>query len=180
MNSLNRRDALKSGLFGAAAAAGTMLGAGAAEAKPASQAKDYKFDFVVVGAGCAGLSAALEAADQGATVAVLEKMGMPFGNTIYAGGIFNASFVAVVQTRIDAGVLGRVMSLYYSFGLLPSAIGLLGTGFLAEQVGLTTTFVIAGLVICTLGLTAFCIPSVMRLDRQSKSAEHQTQATDGK
>ena len=75
---------------------------------------------------------------------------------------------------------GRVMSLYYSFGLLPSAIGLLGTGFLAEQVGLTTTFVIAGLVICTLGLTAFCIPSVMRLDRQSKSAEHQTQATDGK
>lgn len=46
-----------------------------------------------------------------------------------AGGIFNASFVAVVQTRIDAGVLGRVMSLYYSFGLLPSAIGLLGTGF---------------------------------------------------
>ena len=26
-----------------------------------------------------------------------------------AGGIFNASFVAVVQTRIDAGVLGRVM-----------------------------------------------------------------------
>lgn len=97
-----------------------------------------------------------------------------------AGGIFNASFVAVVQTRIDAGVLGRVMSLYYSFGLLPSAIGLLGTGFLAEQVGLTTTFVIAGLVICTLGLTAFCIPSVMRLDRQSKSAELQTKATDGK
>lgn len=91
MNSLNRRDALKSGLFGAAAAAGTMLGAGAAEAKPTSQAKDYKFDFVVVGAGCAGLSAALEAADQGATVAVLEKMGMPFGNTIYAGGIFNAT-----------------------------------------------------------------------------------------
>ena len=73
MNSLNRRDALKSGLFGAAAAAGTMLGAGAAEAKPASQAKDYKFDFVVVGAGCAGLSAALEAADQGATVAVLKN-----------------------------------------------------------------------------------------------------------
>ena len=93
--------------------------------------------------------------------------------------VFNSSFVSVVQTRIDAGVLGRVMSLYYSFGLLPSAIGLLGTGFPAEQVGLTTTFVIAGLVICTLGLTAFCIPSVMRLDRQSKSAELQTKATDG-
>ena len=84
-----------------------------------------------------------------------------------AGGIFNASFVAVVQTRIDAGVLGRVMSLYYSFGLLPSAIGLLGTGFLAEQVGLTTTFVIAGTVIVLVGMTGFFIPSVMRLDRKA-------------
>lgn len=42
--------------------------------------------------------------------------------------VFNSSFVSVIQSRIDAGVLGRVMSLYYSFGLLPSAIGLLGTG----------------------------------------------------
>ena len=41
------------------------------------------------------------------------------------------------------------------------------TGFLAEHVGLTTTFVIAGTVICGIGLVAFCIPSVMRLDRQS-------------
>ena len=81
--------------------------------------------------------------------------------------VFNSSFVSVIQSRIDAGVLGRVMSLYYSFGLLPSAIGLLGTGFLAEHVGLTTTFVIAGTVICGIGLVAFCIPSVMRLDRQS-------------
>ena len=81
--------------------------------------------------------------------------------------VFNSSFVSVIQSCIDAGVLGRVMSLYYSFGLLPSAIGLLGTGFLAEHVGLTTTFVIAGTVICCIGLIAFCIPSVMRLDRQS-------------
>lgn len=84
-----------------------------------------------------------------------------------AGGVFNASFVSVVQSRIEAGVLGRVMSLYYSFGLLPSAIGLLGTGFLAEEVGLTTTFVIAGAVICLLGLVSFSIPAVMRLDRRA-------------
>ena len=81
--------------------------------------------------------------------------------------VFNSSFVSVIQSCIDAGVLGRVMSLYYSFGLLPSAIGLLGTGFLAEHIGLTTTFVIAGTVFCCIGLIAFCIPSVMRLDRQS-------------
>lgn len=82
-----------------------------------------------------------------------------------AGGIFNASFVSVVQSRIDSAVLGRVMSLYYSMGLLPSALGLLGTGFLAEHVGLSTTFVASGTIICLLGLAAFCIPSVMRLDR---------------
>lgn len=87
-----------------------------------------------------------------------------------AGGIFNASFVSVVQSRIDSAVLGRVMSLYYSMGLLPSALGLLGTGFLAEQVGLTTTFVVSGTVICLLGLIAFCIPPLMHLDRIPREA----------
>lgn len=84
-----------------------------------------------------------------------------------SSSVFNASFVSVVQTRIAPGVLGRVLSLYHSFGLLPSAIGLLGTGFLAENVGLTTTFIIAGAVICLLSLAGFCIPSVMRLDRKA-------------
>lgn len=84
-----------------------------------------------------------------------------------SSSVFNASFVSVVQTRIEAGVLGRVLSLYHSFGLLPSAIGLLGTGFLAENVGLTTTFIIAGGVICLLALAGFFIPSVMRLDRKT-------------
>ena len=80
-----------------------------------------------------------------------------------SSSVFNAAFISVVQSRIDAGVLGRVMSLYYSFGLLPSTLGLLATGFLADEVGITRTFVLAGTVICLLGLCAFCIPSVMRL-----------------
>lgn len=84
-----------------------------------------------------------------------------------AGGVFNASFLSVVQTRIAPAVLGRVLSIYFSLGLLPSALGLLGTGFLAEHVGLTATFVIAGSVIVLLGLTGFCIPRVMALDRKS-------------
>ena len=82
-----------------------------------------------------------------------------------SSSVFNASFVSVVQTRIESGVLGRVVP--SSFGLLPAALGLLGTGFLAEHVGLTHTFVIAGGIICALGLTGFSIPSVMRLDRRA-------------
>ena len=83
-----------------------------------------------------------------------------------SSSVFNTSFVSVLQSRIEAGLLGRVLSLYRSFGLLPSVLGVLGTGFLAERIGLTDTFVIAGSVISLLGIAACCIPSVMRLDRR--------------
>ncbi len=83
-----------------------------------------------------------------------------------AGGVFNASFIAVVQSRIDSAVLGRVLSLYFSFGLLPSALGLLGTGFLAQHVGLTNTFVISGSVIIAVAVAACFIPALMQLDRK--------------
>lgn len=83
-----------------------------------------------------------------------------------AGGIFNASFLSVVQNRIDTAVLGRVLSLYFSLSLLPGVLGLLGTGFLAEHVGLTTTFIVSGAVIGVLGILGFSIPAVMSLDRQ--------------
>lgn len=83
-----------------------------------------------------------------------------------AGGIFNAAFISVVQSRIDSSVLGRVLSLYFSFGLLPAALGLLGTGFLAENVGLTNTFVISGSIIASIAVLACFLPRLMRLDRQ--------------
>jgi len=44
------------------------------------------FDFVVIGAGAAGMAAAVEARSLGATVAVLEKAPRPDGNTLYASG----------------------------------------------------------------------------------------------
>ena len=88
-----------------------------------------------------------------------------------SSSVFNASFISVVQTRIEAGVLGRVLSLYRSFGLLPSAIGLLGAGFLAERIGLTTTFVLSGSIICLIGAAAFRMPAVMRLDAKEQKSE---------
>ena len=48
-------------------------------------------DVVVIGAGGAGLSAAVEAADAGASVILVEKMPMVGGNTNYATGGLNAA-----------------------------------------------------------------------------------------
>src|ERR1019366_10660916 len=44
------------------------------------------FDVVVIGSGAAGLSAAIEAAEAGAKVAVIEKLAMVGGSTLLSGG----------------------------------------------------------------------------------------------
>ena len=59
---------------------------------PLSQVLDkeeYSFDVVVIGAGGAGLSSAVEAASSGAKVVVLEKTAAVGGNTAVSGGAFN-------------------------------------------------------------------------------------------
>ncbi len=82
--------------------AGVALSAAAkkpAKAAKASFAKSY--DVVVVGAGGAGLSAALAAKEAGANVAVFEKMAMVGGNTIRATGGLNA---AGTEFQAKAGI----------------------------------------------------------------------------
>ena len=46
-------------------------------------------DVVVIGAGGAGLAAAITAQEKGAQVIVLEKMSSAGGNTILSGGLYN-------------------------------------------------------------------------------------------
>lgn len=69
-------------------------------AKGKSASKDVKYedtscDVVIIGAGGAGLTAAVEAADNGAKVIVLEKQGIIGGNTNYSTGGINASETSV-------------------------------------------------------------------------------------
>jgi urocanate reductase len=52
---------------------------------------DRSADVIVVGAGGAGMSAAVSAAEKGASVIVLEKMPAIGGNTIMSGGGLNAA-----------------------------------------------------------------------------------------
>ncbi|MDO5532953.1 FAD-dependent oxidoreductase [Sutterella sp.] len=90
---MNRRDLLKTGLLGAGAAA--VAAPAHAKAPPAKRPSE-EWDVVVVGAGFAGMCAALEAAEQGARVVLLEKMGRPDGATVYSSG-----WIAAVGSRFQ-------------------------------------------------------------------------------
>jgi len=80
-----------------------------------------------------------------------------------AASIYNASFTTVLQEQIDPAMLGRVFSMYFSIALLPSMIGLLSTGFLADTIGISLTFVILGSLIGLIGVASFFVPVLMRL-----------------
>ena len=84
------------------------------------------------------------------------------------GSLYFATFTTVIQSRIDAGVMGRVFSFYMSFSMLPSMIGLLSTGFLADSIGLGNTFIISGGFLCLIGIISFFIPSLISLKESFK------------
>jgi len=63
-----------------------------------AQERRERVDVVVIGAGGAGLAAAIVAADAGASVIVLEKMPIVGGNTQLAAGGMNAA-----GTRVQSG-----------------------------------------------------------------------------
>ncbi len=60
---------------------------------------DVTVDVVIVGSGGAGLSAAVEAHDNGSKVLVLEKMAVVGGNTNYATGGLNAAETSVQKQK---------------------------------------------------------------------------------
>lgn len=80
-----------------------------------------------------------------------------------SGSLYMASFTTVVQTRINPVVMGRVFSFYMSVNLLPSMIGLLSTGFLADNIGIGNTFIIGGALVGIIGVVSFFIPSIGKL-----------------
>lgn len=88
-----------------------------------------------------------------------------------AAAIWSGAFTVILQTKIDPSMQGRVFSTYDSLMLMPSLPGLLATGFIAENIGLTNAFTYSGLIICVLGLALFFIPSVMELGKPGKISE---------
>lgn len=81
--------------------------------------------------------------------------------------LYNASFTTIIQEEIHPNMLGRVFSLYYSIVIIPSVIGLLCTGFIADFIGVTKTFVILGFVVSLVGIASFLTPPLMRLGKKT-------------
>lgn len=82
-----------------------------------------------------------------------------------AAAIWNSAFTYVMQRAIEPDKLGRAFSTYDSLSLLPSIPGLLATGFIAETIGLTNSFIIAGAAILIIGIIVLKIPSVRELGK---------------
>jgi len=80
-----------------------------------------------------------------------------------AMSIFNAVFMTIIQEEISPDMLGRVFSLYFSFAIIPSLIGLLFAGNIADNIGVANAFIIAGILCIALGILSFMTPSLMRL-----------------
>lgn len=83
-----------------------------------------------------------------------------------SGAVYHSAFISLVQTNIQPEALGRVFSMYYTGSLIPSMIGLVGIGFFADGLGITTTFIACGAILMFFGIIAFAPPSVLRLDRR--------------
>src|SRR6056297_1195100 len=87
---ISRRAFIQSATVGAGAV--TLLGFGSRPAKAAQSMvwADEEADVVVVGSGFAGLAAAIEAREAGASVKIIEKMPIAGGNSRINGGLVAA------------------------------------------------------------------------------------------
>lgn len=77
--------------------------------------------------------------------------------------IYSGAFTVVMQIMVEPSALGRVFSLYGSITLLPSMIGVLATGFIADTIGIGNAFIISGSIIALLGVVAFLVPPVGKM-----------------
>jgi hypothetical protein len=99
---VTRRDFVRAGAAGLGAAA--LLEGRDAEAQPSAVGAaeirwDHEFDVVVVGAGCAGLTAAIRARDLGASVLVVEAAFDVGGRMLHSGSFVSLGADDPVQRR---------------------------------------------------------------------------------
>jgi DHA3 family macrolide efflux protein-like MFS transporter len=78
---------------------------------------------------------------------------------------YNASFTSLIQIKINPAMLGRVFSTYTSMTMFPAMIGLLGTGFIADHIGLVNAFIICGVINLVIGGLSLLTPAIKATGR---------------
>lgn len=94
-----------------------------------------------------------------------------------AASMCNAGFTVIIQEKVAPDVLGRVFSLFFSISLLPSIVGLLATGFLADSIGIPLTFVILGTVIVVVGLVSNLFPDIIQIGKNNAGTDKEISET---
>lgn len=94
-----------------------------------------------------------------ALFSVVQGIAIPF---------YSGPFTALLQTQIAPTYLGRAFALFDSISLLPSILGLMATGFLADSIGIPNIFIICGIATIIVGCSALFIPSIMNLERRHR------------
>lgn len=102
---VSRRDFFRQGAAAGVGAAVFAATAGTAEAheSPLDIQWDYEFDVVIVGAGCAGLPAAIRARDAGLSVLAIDQNFDPGGKMLHSGAQVSLGGGDPVQLRDIAG-----------------------------------------------------------------------------
>ncbi|MFD2595776.1 MFS transporter [Sphingobacterium griseoflavum] len=72
-----------------------------------------------------------------------------------AAAVYNACFMTVLQEEVRPELMGRVFSLYFSIAIIPTVLGLLGTGWAADAIGVNYLFIILGSLIAWIGVLSF-------------------------
>ena len=83
-----------------------------------------------------------------------------------SGAVYNSAFTGLIQTKIDASVLGRVFSMYFTVALIPAMLGLIGIGYIADTIGLNTSFFLSGVITIIIGIIAFFTKPAMEIDKK--------------
>lgn len=78
--------------------------------------------------------------------------------------MFSGAYMALIQSKIDPGVLGRVMGVINSMMLVATPLGLLIAGPGAELLGVSKWFLLSGVLIGVLGLLSFSIHSIKSIE----------------
>ncbi|MDR0661539.1 MAG: MFS transporter [Prevotellaceae bacterium] len=82
-----------------------------------------------------------------------------------SGALYMASFTTMVQEKIDPSALGRVFSMYGSVSIMPSVLGLLATGFIADAIGIASTFIYCGIIILIIGIANSFMPILLHVGK---------------